>query len=64
LIRSVAVGVTDGEGDETAEDFEAIGELPGAGGASDCAKRFAARINMVKCASKNRDISVSFGCYP
>jgi len=60
LIKSAAVGVADGKGDEVAEDFDAIGELRGADGASDCANRFAARIDTVKCASKNRDISVIF----
>jgi hypothetical protein len=69
LTNSCVVGVADGEGDGSAGDFDGFsGGLPddvGAGdvGVGDCARRFAAKIEILKIVSKNRDITVIFRCY-
>ena len=70
LTNSCVVGVADGEGDGSASDFDGISgglrDDVGAGdaGVGDCASRFAAKIEIVKIVSKNRDITVIFRCYP
>jgi hypothetical protein len=58
--NSCVDGVADGEGDDIAGDFDGIRDALGAGGdgVGDWAKRCAAKIDTIKFASKNRDITV------
>ena len=66
LTNSCVVGVADGEGDGSPGDFDGIsGGLRddiGAGdpGVGDCARRFAAKIEIVKIVKKHGDITVIF----
>jgi len=70
LTNSCVVGVADGEGDGSPGDFDGISGGPpddvGGGdvGVGDCAKRFAAKIDIVKIVNKNRDVTAIFRCYP
>ena len=66
LTNSCVLGVADGEGGSSPGDFDGISRgLPddvGAGDVAvgDCAKRFAAKIEIVKIVKKHGDITVIF----
>jgi hypothetical protein len=67
--NSCVDGVAAGEGDDIAGDFDGIPVALGAAedgvaGVGDSAKRCAAKIDTIKPAGKNRDITVILRCYP
>lgn len=68
LTKSSIVGVAEGDGDGVVNDFDEVGDRPGKAGVDeagegDWARRFAAKIDIVKFANKNRVITLIRRCY-